>query len=109
MASSYIPCKEESSFELAWVIFHLEHETQFSRNTDKFQYTFEGVERTYIPDFKVGEFWVEIKGWLSDKDRAKFRDFPHPDKLIILDEKDLSSIFEYVKGKYGKKFWHLYN
>lgn len=53
----------DSSYELAWVIFHLDHLTEFKRCTDTFSYSFDGGTFSYIPDFKVHGFWVEIKGF----------------------------------------------
>ena len=35
----------------------------------KFQYVL--PPRRYTPDFKIGDFFIEIKGWLSSSDRTK--------------------------------------
>ena len=99
----------DSSWELAWIVFHSEHNTDFRRNTDKFTYIFEGVERTYLPDFKVGKYWVEIKGYSTEQWESKVRQFPFPDKLIVLFGEDMSEIFRYVVDRYGKNFTCLYD
>ena len=35
---------------------------------DKFEYT---IHRKYTPDFRVGDFYIEVKGWFSASDRSK--------------------------------------
>ena len=52
-----------SSWELAWVIYSLEHGVEFTRCTDRFVYTYDGGEHTYTPDFKVNGTYIEIKGY----------------------------------------------
>lgn len=97
----------DSSYELAWVIYHLDHDIAFTRNTSKFQYEFDGKTRNWIPDFILADgSYVEIKGYETDQSRAKIRDFPHP--ISLLKEKDLTTIFQYVKAKYGADFVRLY-
>ena len=97
-----------SSYELAWVIFHLEHGTVFERCKDEFKYFYKGKEHTYHPDFKVHGYWIEIKGYSDLKWTAKQSQFPFPDKLIVLFKKDIPDIFKYVESKYGKDFTYLY-
>lgn len=97
-----------SSWELAWVIFHLEHGLSFERNTDGFSYIFENKTLKFYPDFKLknsNEFF-EIKGWITNKDKEKIKQFRHPLKVFY--KKDLGPIFEYVTKKYGKHFTDLY-
>ena len=59
------------------------------RPTEKFQYIFEGKTRNYTPDFWIPELesYVEIKGYTTPKDEAKWSQFPL--KLIILKGEDL--------------------
>lgn len=35
---------------------------------DDFEYT---IHRKYTPDFRVGDFYIEVKGWFSGSDRSK--------------------------------------
>src|SRR5712691_797447 len=73
----------DSSYELAFVIYSLDHGFPFARNWQAFPYTFDGAQRTWIPDFRLdGGFYLEIKGYVTDQVRAKFAAFPHP--LIIV-------------------------
>lgn len=97
----------DSSWELAWVIYQLEHRIPFTRNTQKFPYTFEGKTRNWIPDFILSDgTYVEIKGYETDLSQAKRAEFPYP--IIVLKEKDLTPILEFVKLKFGRDFIRLY-
>lgn len=62
---------------------------EWRRPTEKFQYTFEGKTRNYTPDFWIPEMdsYVEIKGYTTPKDEAKWSQFPL--KLIVLKGEDL--------------------
>lgn len=98
----------DSSWELAFVIYNLEHNIKFERNKRKFNYTFEGQDRTYLPDFIVDGAYVEIKGYWNTQWQAKLDQFPSEEKLIILTKKDMKMYFDYVIDKYGKDFVSLY-
>ena len=95
-----------SSYELAWVIFNLEHGFAFKRNTDGFDYEFEGKIHKYYPDFIIAGVYYEIKGYEMPNDKFKWKSFPH--KLEILFKNDLKEVLEYVKSKYGNDFIKLY-
>ena len=43
----------DSSWELAWVIYNLEHNINFKRNDEKFKYVFNEKIMNYLPDFKI--------------------------------------------------------
>lgn len=98
----------DSTWELAYVIYNLEHNIKFERNTQKFDYIDPlGQNSKYIPDYILedGSF-VEIKGVKTEYDDLKWKSFPH--KLSILFEEELKEIFKYVKEKYGNNFIELY-
>jgi hypothetical protein len=96
----------DSSWELAWVIYQLEHNVEFKRNIEKFEYFIEDKKHNYIPDFKIENTYIEIKGYDSDVWQNKLKQFPH--KLDILYKNEMEPIFKYVHSKYGKKFVRLY-
>lgn len=100
----------DSSWELAWVIYSIEHAVSFKKNNKKFQYIFKGETRSYTPDFELdnGDF-VEIKGYMTPQVEAKIAWFPQDKKLIILDKYSIQPILNYVVQKYGKKFIELYD
>ena len=96
-----------STYELAWIIYNLEHNIKFERNTKGFNYEFNNKIHKYYPDFILenGDY-VEIKGYERENDKAKWQQFSH--KLTVLFKKDLVKIFEYVNSKYGSRIELLY-
>lgn len=79
----------DSSYELAYVLWLDEQEKPWKRNLIKFPYHWEGEIRYYIPDFYLidEDVYVEIKGYETDKDKAKWAEFPF--KLKVLKRKNL--------------------
>lgn len=95
----------DSSWELAYVIYCLDHFIEIKRNTEKRQYIWNGKIKNYIPDFIVNNQLIEIKGYKTEQWFAKRN--ANPD-VIVLYEKDLKPILEYVNKKYGKDYIKLY-
>lgn len=97
----------DSSWELAYVIFNLENDILFKRNTNKFEYIFQGKIKKWIPDFILNDgTFVEIKGYLGEEAKAKISNFKFP--LIVLHNKEIQPYLDYVIKKYGKDFIKLY-
>jgi hypothetical protein len=96
-----------SSWELAWVIYQLEHNIKFKRNTQGFQYDFLGKKYKFYPDFILenGDY-VEIKAYIDDKNKAKISSFPH--KLSVIGKFDILPFIQYTVQKYGKDYIKLY-
>lgn len=65
---------------------------EWERNVKTFPYFYENKIRQYTPDFFLTKenVYVEIKGYETEKDRCKWKCFPH--KLIILKGKDLKEL-----------------
>lgn len=98
----------DSSWELAWVIYNLDHNIYFSRNTEKFPYEHEGIQRNFIPDFIMEDgSYVEIKGYVTDQVKSKIKFFPH--KIEIIDKTKINTYIEYVEKHYGKDYIKLYS
>jgi hypothetical protein len=97
-----------SSWELAWVIYYLEHNIPFRRNNAGFPYEYSGKTKKYYPDFYLidDNKYIEIKNYYTAEVGAKTTQFPH--KLDVLYEMDLRGVFEYVIQKYGKDYIRLY-
>jgi hypothetical protein len=97
-----------SSWELAWVIYNLEHNVKFKRNVESFEYVFGNKIKKYYPDFKLEDSndYVEIKGFKSAEWEEKLKAFPH--KLSIIYKKEMTPILNYVKSKYGKDYIKMY-
>lgn len=96
-----------SSWELAWLIYQLDHNVKPKRNTEGFDYIFENKYMKFYPDFILNDKeYIEIKGWITNKDKEKIKQFKEP--LKVLYKKDLKPVFDYVLEKYGKSYIDLY-
>ena len=71
----------DSSWELAYVVYCLEHNISIQRNTEKRKYIWNNKEKNYIPDFIVDGKLVEIKGWHTPEWEAKR--IANPDITIL--------------------------
>ena len=93
----------DSTWELAYVIYNLEHGIPFSRNTKSFDYVFNGENKKYYPDFllETGEY-VEVKGYYTKQFSAKVSQFPKEFSLLIYDKSGIKPYLDYVVDKYGK-------
>lgn len=96
----------DSSWELAYVIYNLDHNIKFERNEELFPYEFNGEQHKYKPDFIEGDTYVEIKGYFTEQVKAKERAFPF--KLKYIDGEAILPYLKYVEQKYGKDFIKLY-
>lgn len=98
----------DSSYELAYVIFNIDHQIIFQRNNEFFNYQFENQSFKYYPDFVQNNIYIEIKGFLTNKDQAKFQYFPTTKTLKIITGKDIEKYLKYTSTKYGTDFIKLY-
>ena len=83
--------KFQGSWELAYYEYCLQNNIRITRCTERFPYEWNGT-RTYNPDFfleDTGEY-VEVKGYETERDRAKWSAFPHP--LLVIKQKDINRI-----------------
>ncbi|HEY1296357.1 MAG TPA: hypothetical protein VGJ60_25040 [Chloroflexota bacterium] len=97
----------DSSYELAFVIYALDHGFWFERNWQSFSYWWGGRARSWIPDFRLkNNMYLEIKGYESPQVQAKFAAFPHG--LIVVKRENMQFVFDYVIGSYGRDFTRLY-
>jgi hypothetical protein len=95
----------DSSYELAWIIYQLDHDIPFSRNTKSYEYTYNGKQYKYYPDFIQDNKLIEIKGFVNKQTLEKIKSVPD---LIVLMKDDLKTEFDYVIKTYGKDFIKLY-
>lgn len=96
----------DSSWELAFIIYNIDHGVYFERNTAKFNYVFEGQEKHYIPDFVISGIYYEIKGYYTNQVGEKIKQFPH--QLYIIDKNTIQPYLNYAISTYGKDFIDLY-
>lgn len=80
----------DSSYELAFAKYLDNSNLEWKRNTEKFDYIHNEEKRKYIPDFKVGNKFFEIKRFKTDRDESKWNQFPH--ELKVLFKEDLEKL-----------------
>ena len=97
-----------STYELVWVIYNLDHKIKFKRNTEGFRYTFENKDHLYFPDFVLDDgTYIEIKGFMRPHDYEKIKQFPYHIKVLM--ETDIKHCFNYVNQTYTKNYVTIYN
>lgn len=98
----------DSSYELAFVIYNIDHAIGFERNREGFYYNYEEKRRLFFPDFIMSNgVYIEIKNFHSLETDTKISQFPL--RIEILYKEDLKKeILPYVISKYGKNFIKLY-
>ena len=97
----------QSSWELAWVIYSLDHKIKFERNTKGFQYEFESEIHKYYPDFKLEDgSYMEIKGYDSAQWTSKQSQFKGI--LHVLGKNEIKPYIEYAKSIYGDDYVKMY-
>jgi len=101
----------DSSWELAWVIYHIDNGFVFYRNKEYFTYTYKKEEKKYYPDFVMDGVYYEIKGRknfssLDGQTKEKIKQFKG--NLVVLYENDIKPFIKYCIDKYGKNYINLY-
>lgn len=90
-----------STYELAFVIYCLDHNIDIRQCKDVYAYVYKGKQHKYHPDFIVNNTIIEIKGYWTELVEAK--SLSVIDKPIkVLYKADLEPVFEYIKEVYGK-------
>lgn len=95
-----------STWELAFLIYHLDHNLPIERCTFYRTYEYNGVTHKYYPDFITNEGIIEIKGFRTKQWEAKQR--ANPD-IITLYKEDMQKYIDYVRLKYTCVLEELYD
>lgn len=92
MHYSYKGVDLHGKWELAYAQYLDREEINWIRCKDRFAYTFEDKVRFYTPDFFLTDSkqYVEIKGYETEKDKAKWEQFPL--SLTVLKFKELKAL-----------------
>ena len=90
-----------STYELAYIIYCLDHNIDIKRNEEYFIYEYEGKQHRYYPDFIVNNELVEIKGYHTDLVDIKLKCVNKPIKILYYN--DMKYIFDYIEEQYGYK------
>lgn len=90
-----------SSYELAYVIYNLDHNIPFSKCDRYYEYEYNGEKHLYFPDFElVDGTIVEIKGYHTELVDIK-ANAVHDRPIKILYKKDLAEHLNYVFDTYN--------
>lgn len=115
----YNNIKFDSSWELAYYIWLTDNKIDFEYQSTAIKYTYNNTERIYIPDFKVGDMLIEIKGnQYFKKDGTMQNPYCHfedglyeakhqcmiENNVKILTNKDIQPILIYIENTYGKNY-----
>lgn len=89
----YKGIKFQGSWELEFYKWCEENYVAVERCNECFDYEWNG-NRKYFPDFYLKDLntYVEVKGYKTDRDEAKWSQFPKDKLLAIVDRKVLDSI-----------------
>lgn len=102
----------DSSWELAYVIYMLEHGYTIKRYNGYFEYYDENnICHKYYPDFLVNNtIIVEIKGYSTAKWKLKYESLPKDINIeVYCGYKQNKKFLDYAIEKYGKDFIKLYD
>ena len=94
----------DSSWELAFVIYHLDNSLKIKRCKEKRKYFINNKEHIYIPDFVTDEGIIEIKGYKNGIWIEKEKQNPD---IKVLYKEDMKFYIDYVIKKYGNNFWDI--
>lgn len=102
----------DSSWELAFLIYCLDHNINIKRNKNKFKYQIDNKSHFYYPDFIINnDTYIEIKG-RKDK-TVEYKNNCMKDlnlKFQMIDSDKINKYIKYVKYTYNiKNIWDLYD
>lgn len=91
----------QGSWEKKFVEFLNSKNIHWQRNKIGYKYYFEDEEKTFFPDFYLKDYdaYVEVKGYQTSKDLAKWKDFPF--KLFIVKRDELKNLENWVQSLSG--------
>lgn len=100
----------DSSWELAFILYCLDHNISIIRNRiDFFTYNAKGTEHKFYPDFKIEDTYIEIKGRRDETSDLKAQCIPEDVKFKILYKDDIKPYIDYAVNKYGENYIELYD
>lgn len=92
----------DSAWELAYLVYHVEHGLFIKRCTIRLPFIWNGEEHIYIPDFETNDGIIEIKGRKSNKSLEKEKQYPN---IKVVDADGIKPYIEYCVKKYGGDFY----
>jgi hypothetical protein len=79
----------QGSYEFLFLKFLDRQKILWNKNKSYFKYDWQNKSHKYLPDFYLPEFdcYIEVKGYVIEKDIAKWSQFPH--QLFVVTGKEL--------------------
>ena len=96
----------DSSWELAYLVYHLDHNLYIERCKEKRQYVWNNKQHTYYPDFITDDGIIEIKGYSTDQWKSKEE---QNSDVKVLYKNEIKPYLDYVTNTYGTDFIKLYD
>lgn len=97
----------DSNYELAYLIYCLDHNIDIQRNKQSYPYTdTDNKVKNFYPDFRVNGKLTEIKGFYTHNLDLKIQSVTEP--IDVLFPENLQEVFTYVKNKTGLDVKNLY-
>ena len=96
----------DSSWELAFLVYYMDHNLYIERCKEKRQYVWNNKQHTYYPDFITDDGIIEIKGYSTDQWKSK--EEQNPD-VKVLYKNEIKPYLDYVTNTYGTDFIKLYD
>lgn len=87
----------DSTWELAFLIYHLDNNLYIERCKERRKYIFNNEEHFYTPDFITDEGIIEIKGYSTEQWESKLKQNPD---IIVLYKDEIQQYLEYCKNTY---------
>jgi len=98
----------DSTWELAFVVWCIDHKKDIKRNTRYFMYSYNTEVHKYFPDFVVDGKLVEIKAYVNEQAKTKLQQCSEPIDLITYGT--IEPYLEYARQKCGSSdLTQLYN
>ena len=93
--------KFQGNWELLYYEWCIANSINVVRCSERFPYEWNG-ERSYNPDFYLPDSntYIEVKGYETDRDRAKWKYFPH--QLVIIRKKEIEEMKKFFKAVQDK-------
>ena len=90
----YEGCDFDSTWEVEYAKYLDSISYEWIRTKERFYYTYQGKNHYYNPDFyiKTTNEYIEIKGYATGKDYAKWKQFPKDKTLKILRYQELINL-----------------
>lgn len=95
-----------SSWELAFVMYHLDNNLYIKRCDLVLDYIFNGKKHKYYPDFITDDGIIEIKGYETPQTISKKLQNPN---VLVLYKNDMKKYLDYAITNYGKDYIKYYD